>query len=70
MEGQRPGVEHTGTWGRVAEVLGVGGESYVTEELVSHAEELALSPQSRGEPLRGHREKSTQVSCCEETGLR
>lgn len=52
MEGQRPGVEHTGTWGRVAEVLGVGGESYVTEELVSHAEELALSPQSRGEPLR------------------
>lgn len=46
-------IKHNGGWGIVMEVLHAGWDCYIMEDLVSHAKELALSPEDSGKPLEG-----------------
>lgn len=51
----------------VSKVFHVGGECHIREDLVSHTEELALSPE-RFEAIR-RRGRGPEVSCVEEGGF-
>lgn len=53
--------------GTVSKVFHVGGECHIREDLVSHTEELALSPE-RFEAIR-RRGRGPEVSCVEEGGF-
>lgn len=53
----------------VTQVLHAGWGCYTMEELVSHAEELALSPEDCGKPLEGVRE-ALMLAVWKEMGLR